>query len=67
MEKGKNPLALYFVIELLTVTFFALSGAFFTSCCLFKKLYITNDLLDVLSTFQEVKKLEKTQPKSMEK
>ena len=49
------------------MTFLALPAAFFTSCGSYMKGIITNELLGVLLTFQEVKKLEKTKPKSMEK
>ena len=49
------------------MTFLALQAAFFTSSGSYKKANITNELLAVLLTFQEVKKLEKTKPKSMEK
>ena len=49
------------------MNFLALPAAYFPSCGSYKKANITNDLLGVLFTFQEVKKLEKTKPKSMEK
>ena len=52
---------------LLMMTFLALPAAFFTSCGPYKKVNTTNDLLGVFPIFQEFKKLDKTQPKSIEK
>ena len=49
------------------MTFLAIPAAFFPFCGSYKKANITNDLLGVLFTFQEVKGLETTKPKSMEK
>ena len=41
------------------MTFLALPAAFFPSCGSYKKANITNKLLGVFFTYQDVKKLEK--------